>query len=93
MFNLIPIFPLDGGRIVEIVLSSVLGKMEGKKIVHIISNISVICITALSIFGAIYLKNIALVTIVIYLWIITVVENKKYRLTKRLYNTVSTYFK
>ena len=86
LFNLIPIYPLDGGRIVKGIIRLKYEKMRSDEIVNKISNILVITLTALSSIIILYLKNIAILFVIIYLWIITINENKKYNLKRKLYS-------
>ena len=86
LFNLIPLYPLDGGRILKGMIRLKYEKMKSDEIVNKISNILVITLTALSSIVILYLKNIAILFVVIYLWIITINENKKYNLKRKLYN-------
>ena len=86
--NLIPLYPLDGGRILKGIIKIKKSEMETDEIINKISNYSIIILTAISSILILYLKNFALVLILIYLWIMVVKENKKYTMKKRLYEVV-----
>ena len=79
IFNLLPIYPLDGGQILNRVLRIIYGNFEAYKISNSINNIIMSIITALASIGILYTKNIAIFFIVIFMWYLTIKENKKYR--------------
>lgn len=78
LFNLLPIYPLDGGRIFKELIQIFEGSIKAKIYIRKISKAVVIILTMLASIGILYLKNIAIFFIIIYLWIIVIKENKQY---------------
>ena len=85
IFNLLPIYPLDGGRIIKYVIHIIYGKKDAFYYINKISYISVVILTAISSIAILYLKNIAIVIILAYLWYLVISENKKYKNKKLIY--------
>lgn len=77
LFNLLPIYPLDGGRILKEIIHIFEGSIKSKKHMKKINKIVMIFITMLGSIGIMYLKNIAIFLIIVYLWIIVIRENMK----------------
>lgn len=85
IFNLMPLYPLDGGRIIKGILHIEYGNKQAKCIINKISNITMVVLTIISSIAVYYYKNIAIFLICIFLWIITLQENKHFRSNMRMY--------
>lgn len=85
IFNLMPLYPLDGGRILKGIIRLKYKEIEADRMVNNISNMIMIGLTAISSIAILYLKNIAILFVIIYLWLIIIKENKRYNMKKKVY--------
>ncbi len=88
IFNIFPIYPLDGGRILKSLIYIFKGKQTAEKYIYRISYITLIIITIVSSIAILYLKNIAIFLIVIFLWGLQMKEHMIYKNRKILYETI-----
>ena len=85
IINLVPIYPLDGGRILKGIISIFKGKKKAEQTINKISIIIGIIISALGIWILINNKNIAILFFLLYIWIIIIQENKKLKNKRLMY--------
>jgi stage IV sporulation protein FB len=88
IFNLLPIMPLDGGKIVKEILRKIYrGKIAYQKI-KIIGNISFFIIAILFCIAFLFEKNISIFLIILYLGKLKINEDIKMNKLIKMYDTI-----
>lgn len=85
LFNILPIYPLDGGRVLKGIIYLYKGKYKAEESINSISYITLIILTAISSIAILYLKNIAIFLVIMFLWGLQIKENRIYENKKKLY--------
>lgn len=88
IINLIPIYPLDGGRILKNSLKLLIGNQKAQYYSNHISNIFVIAVTAISSITIYYYKNIAILFALMFIWALNIKENKRYHTYNKIYKVI-----
>ncbi len=86
LFNLLPIYPLDGGRVLKGVLHIFLGKIKAEKYINTISFVSLIIITLVCSILIYLVQNIAIFFMVLVLWGLFIREDIKYKKRNEIYH-------
>ncbi len=88
LFNLLPIYPLDGGRMIKGILHIFLGKMKAEKYTNYISFVTLMIVTFVSSIAIYQLQNIAIFLIVLMLWVIFIREDRVYEKRNKMYHLI-----
>lgn len=91
IFNLIPIYPLDGGRIVHELLHIFKGLRLSYTYIQDISLISIAMLTAVSSILVLYYKNIVMLIVLAYLWKLVIQTEKEFTLKEKIYENISKH--
>lgn len=85
LFNMLFIYPLDGGRILKYTFCTLFGRPKALFLTFLISNIVTCILTIFTIYLSFLFQNIAYIFVMIYLWVILIKQNKKYKIQRNMY--------
>lgn len=88
LFNLLPIYPLDGGRILKNIFKLLVGNRKANTYMNAVSNLFLIVLTMLSSIVILINKNIAIFAVILFLWSLILKENKRYNTYNKIYKTI-----
>lgn len=88
IINMIPIYPLDGGRVLKNILKLLLGNKKAIQYTNTISNIIVIMLTIIASIGIYYYKNIAVLFAIIFIWALIIKENRRFNTYNKIYKAI-----
>lgn len=90
LFNLLPIYPLDGGRMIKGILHIFFCKRNAEKYTNYISFITLILVTFASSIVIYIVHNIAIFLIILVLWGIFIKEDRLYEKRSKIYRLVES---
>lgn len=88
IFNLLPLNPLDGGKILAEILKLIFNNKEANMYSYIINKVFLCFFTFLYSILIIKIKNISLVFLLAYLWYLDLKEYKRIVILKRVYSLI-----
>ena len=88
IFNLIPIMPLDGGKILKEILLKKVGNKEATIFMNKLTQAILVAITLLYSIAILHMKNFALFLLIMYLWYLKYLEDRKVKTVMRAYEVL-----
>lgn len=85
LFNLLPIYPLDGGRVIKGIFHIFLGKRKAEKYSNHLSFVTLLLVTFIASIAVYQTENIAIFLIVLVLWGIFIKEDRRYERKNQMY--------
>lgn len=90
IFNLMPIMPLDGGKILKEILVKKVGNKKATIFMSQLTQVILVAITLLYSIAILHMRNFALFLLIIYLWYLKHVEDRKIKSMIRAYEVLES---
>lgn len=88
IFNLIPILPLDGGKILKEILRFFYNPKIASIFMINITKVILITITLIYSIAIFKIRNIVIFLLILYLWYLYVIEERKEKIMIKIYDTI-----
>lgn len=88
LWNMIPVYPLDGGRMVKNIAKIAVGNPIANRVTNQISNSFAVIVTACASIAIYKYQNIAILLGVIVLWGLVALENKRFNTYDKIYKMI-----
>lgn len=88
IFNLIPIMPLDGGKILKEILVKILGNKNATIFMNQLTQVILVLFTLLYSVLILKIKNFAIFLLILYLWYLKYLEDRKIRTMMKAYEVI-----
>lgn len=88
IFNLIPMLPLDGGKILKIILIKKMGNKEASIFMNKLTQAILVSITVLYSIAILKIQNFAIFLLILYLWYLKYLEDRKLKTMLLAYKVV-----
>ena len=88
LINMLPIYPLDGGRIIKNIVKMIKGNRIAEKFTNQVSNLFVFIFSIIASIAIYYYQNIAIVFALMVLWSMVYYENKRFRTYNKIYKMI-----
>ena len=88
ILNLFPIMPLDGGRVLREILKKILGHKTASIFMIELTKFSLILASLIYSVVILKLKNVAILFLIIYMWWLYSIEDRKIQTLKRVYGII-----
>ena len=88
IFNLLPIVPLDGGKILKEILKKFFGHKKANIIMIDLSKCILLFLSFTYSIVILKIKNLAILFLIIYMWYLYVIEARKVNTLKRMYEVI-----
>lgn len=90
LFNLIPIYPMDGGKIIQEMLHIMVGLRKSYRLIQDITWISLAILSSFCSIIILYYNSIAILIIMVYLWALAIKTEKEINIKEKIYKALNS---